>query len=260
MYGQDEIEIHPDGRGVIPQVEADQIRKLRAEEQWERFDSVVIGQTAAEQSRGWFNTWNQFSSAQQLRWFSGRDPGVGSAFTNQFSERSDWAQDFHQVTCEFIAPPGFSDIENDQNDALITPMMFAQMLPQYLNLQVVLSDSDSIAQAPASHFPAGFGTSYPLVSGASAPTVFAGNNGEPVVSNSWKFPSPVMLAAKSSIRIEGEISQPLRAALQAMAGPGSKNIPTANPQEPFQLANFYIIRITLRGPRYLQLRGARSSA
>lgn len=260
MYGQEDIEIHPDSRGVIPPLEAEQIRKLRAEEQWERFDSVVIGRDSANQSRGWFNSWNGFASAQQLRWFSGRDPGVGSAFTNQFSERSDWAQDFHQVCVEFIAPPGISDIETDQNDALITPLLFAQMLPQYLNLTLVLSDSDSIAQAPASHYPSGFGISYPLVASAAATTVFAGNNGEPIVSNSWKFPSPVMLAAKSSIRIEGEISQPLRGALQAMAGPGDKLIPTANPQEPFSLANFFIIRATLRGPRYLQLRGARSSA
>ena len=259
MYGQEDIEIHPDHRGVVPASEAAQVRDLRAEEQWERYDSVVIGDGAADQSRGWFNTWNAFAGAQQLRWFSGRDPGVGSAFTNQFDSRSDWAQDFHQVMCEFIAPPGMADIESDGNDALITPTLFAQLLPQYLRLRVVLSDSDDIAAAPASHYPAGFGTSYPLVSAAAAPTVYAGNNGEPIVSNTWKFPEPVMLAAKSQIRIEGEISQPLAGAFLAMAGPGFKLIPAANGQD-FQLANFYIIRITLRGPRYLQLRGARTSA
>ncbi len=216
-YGQD-IEVHPDSRGVIPAAEAAQVRELRAEEQWERYDSVVIGEQAEDQSRGWFNSWPGFAGAQQLRWFSGRDPGVGSAFTNQFSERTDWAQDFHQIMFEFIANTGLSDFEEDPNDAQITPLMFAQMLPQYLRLRVVLSDSDDIAGAPASHFPAGFGTSYPLVSGAAAPAVFAGNNGEPIVANSWKFPEPVMLAAKSQIRIEGEISQPLRNAFAGMAG------------------------------------------
>lgn len=256
MYGQD-IEVHPDSRGVIPPSEAAEVRKLRAEEQWERYDSVIIGNGAEQQSRGWFNTWVNFAAAQQLRWFSGRDPGVGSAFTNQFDARSDWAQDFHQVMCEFICPAGLADFTSDGNDALVTQMLFGQWLMQYLRLRVVLSDSDDIAAAPASHFPAGFGTSYPLVSTAAAPAVYAGNNGEPVVANSWKFPEPVMLAAKSTIRIEGEISQPLRGAFAAMAGPGNLNIPI--PGGVFELPMFYIIRITLRGPRYLQLRGARSA-
>ncbi len=257
MYGQD-IEVHPDRRGVIPAEEAAQVRKLRAEEQWERYDSVIVGQGAEAQSRGWYNTWATFAAAQQLRWFSGRDPGVGSAFTNQFDSRSDWAQDFHQVCVEFITPAGLADYSSDGNDPVLTQILFGQWLSQYLRLRVVLSDSDDIAAAPASHFPAGFGQSYPLVSAAAAPVVYAGNNGEPVVANSWKFPDPVMLAAKSTIRIEGEISEPLRGAFGAMAGPGVLNIPGA--AGIFQLPLFYMIRITLRGPRYLQLRGARSSA
>lgn len=257
MYGQ--LDVTPDSRGVIPQDQAAEIRRMRAEEQWERVDSVVVGQGSQQLTRGWFDDWGGFSAADQLQWFSGRDTGAGPAFTNQTTERTDWAQDIHHVAVEFISPPGIADIETEAIDGQTTPLLFTQMLPSMMSLRVVLADSDEIAKAPANHFPAGFGTSYPLVSGAAAPTTFGGNVGEPVVSNTWKFPLPVMLAAKAKITVIGQIDQPIRAALSAIPGPGFKSLPNKAGGF-FLLANWYQIKITLRGPRYLQLRGARSSA
>ncbi|TPV95537.1 MAG: hypothetical protein B7733_09430 [Myxococcales bacterium FL481] len=261
-YGQVETELPVgDRRGVIPSNEAARVRKIRAEEQWERVDSVVIGKGASTRSRGWFETWPDFAEANELQWFSGRDTAVGPAYTNQQTERTDWAQDIYHISVQMIAPPGIADLETNPNDALIMPLLFQQQLATQLALSVILADSDQVASAPADHFPGGFGTSYPLVSSSATPTTFAGNNGEPVVQNTWKFPEPIMLAAKAKITIRGQIDSPIRGLLAGLTGPGEKNVPTGNPQQPFRkMPNWYTIKITLRGPRYLQLRGARSSA
>lgn len=248
-----------DSRGIIPADLAELIRKSRAEEQWERIDSVVVGRNSSRLSRGWFESWVDLAEADELEWFSGRDTAVGASYTNQKTERTDWAQDIHQVGIEFKAPTGIADIEDEFLDAQIMPLLFVQELPGKMPFKVILADSDQIANAPGDHFPAGIGTSYPLVSAAAAPTVFAGNNGEPIIQNTWHFPLPVMLAAKAKITVAARIDQPLRGAIARLPGPGFKILPDVDGGT-VDLDNWYTIKVTLRGPRYLQLRGARSSA
>lgn len=260
MYGQEEA-IKTDDRGVIDFAQAAKFRQARAREQWERFDSIVVGPTAVQQSQGWFENWNDFAAANRLSWFAGRSSNVGPAYSNQDSERTDWAQDVYDISFEMIAPPGIGDLETDSNDALYTQVLFGQ-LTDALSLRVVLSESDEIAKAPASHFPGGFGISYPLIASQGTSYAAKGNNGEPIVGNTWKFPVPIMLAAKSRITIEGQIDAPLRQTFAAISGPGSKVIPTGKPApgDFHTQPNWYVMRATIRGPRYLQLRGARSSA
>lgn len=269
-FGQEEIPVDvaeiidtptTDGRNVIDKGDAKLVRHFRAQEQWERYDSVVVGQGASVQARGWFENWNTFAQAQNLQWFSGRDAGVGPSYTNQEGERTDWAQDIYQVTVQFIAPLGIADLETDPNDALNTQALF-MMLASNLHLRVILSESDEIASAPADHFPASFGQANVLANQQASPVFSVGTNGEAVVTNSWKFPEPIMLAAKSKITVRGTIDRPLANTFLNILGPGQKNIPTGRPApNDFVLQpNWYVIRVTMRGPRYLQLRGARSSA
>lgn len=259
MFGQADTESLADSRGIIPADRAEQIRELRVAEMWERYDSVVIGPGASSKSKGWFESWRDFASADNLQWFSGRDTNAGPAFVNQNTERTDWAQDLYFTRIEFISPPGISDIETDSNDAQIMPTLFAQQFPSQISIRVVMSDSDEIAKAPANHFPGGHGVTNPIISSASSPSVLAGAQGEPHVSNGWRWPEPVMLAAKAKITVVGGIDAPLRSMLTALSGPGYKRIP--NGQGGFvQMPNWYVIKITHAGPRYLQLRGARSSA
>lgn len=250
-----------DGRNVINKGDARLVRHFRAQEQWERYDSVVVGDGAATQARGWFNNWNNFAQAQNLQWFSGRDAGVGPSYTNQEGERTDWAQDIYQVTVQFIAPPGIADLETDPNDALNSPTLF-MMLANALHLRVILSESDEIASAPADHFPSSFGQVNLLANSQATPVFSMGTNGEAIVSNSWKFPEPIMLAAKSKITVRGTIDRPILQTFMNILGPGFKNIPTgrAAPNDFILQPNWYVIRVTMRGPRYLQLRGARSSS
>jgi hypothetical protein len=261
MYGlrQEEIEEATDERGVIAPSVANKIRKMRAAEQYERYDSIVIGAGAEDVTRGWFNTWQAFANASRIAWFGARDTNVGPSYSNIITERADWAQDIHQTHVEFISPPGLAELETDANDAGSVPLLFSHELPNYMGMRVILADSDEIANAPASHFPAGFGVAGTQVAAAAAPTVVAGANGEVHVSNSWKWPSPVMLAAKSRIAFQATIDEPIRAMLRAIAGPGAKLVPDGAGGV-VTYPNWYRIRVTLRGPRYLQLRGARSSA
>jgi len=264
-YGAEEdisseaIANNTDSRGVISKNLAAQIRQIRAGEIWERVDSVVIGPGAAARSRGWFNSWADMAGADQLQWFSGRDTAAGPAYVNQSTERTDWAQDLYQTHIEFISPTGLAEYESVGDDAQITPILFSQMLPQMLSIRITLADADEIAKAPSSHFPAGFGPTYPVFAGAASTAVMPGTQGEPTVSNSWKWPEPIMLAAKAKITVYGNIDAPIRDVFRTLPGPGNKLIPDGLGGQ-IVMPNWYTIRITHRGPRYLQLRGSRSSS
>jgi hypothetical protein len=128
-----------------------------------------------------------------------------------------------------------------------------------LTLTTRLSESDEIAEAPASHYPSGYGVAYPSISAAAAPVTIAGTNGEPFVGNAWKWPEPLMLAAKSKITVTGAIDDPLKSALRTLPGPGFRRVPNGDGTYT-EIPNYYVIRITFAGPRFLQLRGARSSS
>lgn len=258
-FGQDEINSTTDRRGVVPSNFAEQVRAARAAEWWERYDSIVIGPGARELSRGWFNDWAQFAAADRLTLFSGRDSSVGPAYTNQPSERTDWAQDLYHTHVELLAPVGASEQQTISIDAQTTPLMFLHDLGAQLVLTTKLAESDEIAQAPASHYPAGYGVAYGQNAGAASPITIAGTNGEPFIGNGWKWPEPIMLAAKAKLTVLGSIDQPLKNALRTLPGPGFRRI--ANGDGTFtDIPNYYTIRMTFSGPRYLQLRGGRSSS
>ena len=249
----------PDKRGLLTPDEYNELLKTRVAEQWERIDSIVIGPGARDIDDGWFNTWAEFAAADELVWYSGRSSNVGKSLSNQQTERTDWAQDIHQSLIEFIAPTGLSDFESDPNDGFVTPQLFVQQLPQYMPFRVQLAEADDMTLSPGSHYPSGYGPSYVVQDGAAAPSTFAGVMGEPSITNGWKWPEPLRLAAKSKITVLARIDQPYRTFLSNLPGPGFKQIPDGQGGV-VQLPTFYIIRCTQRGPRYLQLRGARSSA
>lgn len=251
-------------RGRLPSDVEAYIRKTRVAEQWERYDSVVIGPGANAIDDGWFNTWADFALADELTWFTKRNGGVGASFTNQKTERLDYAQDIFQTGIEFIAPPGLGDRESQILDEQIAPLMFSAMLPAQMSFRVKLADADEIALAPGNHFPAGYGVAGGLVDAAAAPVLLPGTNGQAHVSNTWKWPDPVMLPAQGRIAVFARLDNPLRAALAQLSGvgadatPGHKIIP--GPNGDILMPNWYVIKVFMRGPRYLQLRGARSAA
>lgn len=258
MYGQEEIDKLADKRGVVPPNLAAGVRDMRAQEWWQRYDSVIIGPGARDRSRGWYNSWADFANASTIKWFGGRE-GAGLEWTNQERERTDWAQDLLFTNVEFVVPTGPGDLYTEPNDAEVMKYLFTGDIANQLTLTTVLAESDEISKAPAIHYPAGWGNAYPALGSVSSPTVLPGPSGEPNINNAWKWPEAIMLAAKATLQVNGIVGSPIRDILGSLPGPGFRRIPTAGGSF-VDLPCWYAIRITFSGPRYLQLRGARTAA
>jgi hypothetical protein len=67
-----------------------------------------------------------------------------------------------------------------------------------------------------------------------------------------------MIAAKAKLTVRAYIAQPIKDLLAAIPGPGLSLYPNGTGGY-VEKPNWYAIRVTFRGPRYLQLRGARSA-
>lgn len=254
----------------VPPDLAQVIRDTRVAEQWERYDSVVIGPGARDIDSGWFNDWASFAAADKIEFFKQRASSVGDSYSNQGTERTDFAQDFYQTGIEFYAPAGLGELETDLLDQMIMPLFFVRELPNRMPFRVKIADADEIALFPGSHAPSGYGVTGVEASQAPAPMMSPGQQGDAHVSNTWKWPEPVMVPAAGRISVIARIDTPAREFLRQLDGcPGSKNMPPCGaaqaslnnePVESILYPNWYMIRVFFRGPRYLQLRGARSAA
>jgi hypothetical protein len=249
---------------VSPEVQAD-VRQLRSKEQWLRYDSVLIGPGARDIDPTFFNTWAELVAADSILFNAGqRSANVGLAYTNQSSEREDFAQDIYQSGVEFIAPPGIQEFETDQSDALLMPLVFTQEIPNRSSFRVEMADTDTIALVPGVHLPAGVGTTATATDDSSSNVTIPGHTGTADVRNTWNWPEPVKIPAKGQFNVRMRIDRPWKQCLSNFtAAPGNKVIPFTNPEleqvGTFECPNLYIIRVWHRGPRYVQLRGARSS-
>jgi hypothetical protein len=254
MLGQTDPVV--DKRGLIEN--AAEFRNARVAEPWTRYDTVVIGQGAQDVDRGWFNTWADFANASKISWFVGRSSGVGDSYCNTPDARTDFAQDIYQTNVEFLCPPGLGEFGQDVLDQGLAQLFFTYQLPTEMPLRTKLAGTDEVSLLPANHMPSGFGVAGTVVDGAAAPTVLPGSQGTPHVTNNWAWPDPILLAAKSLISVEAVLDRQSRGLFAALPGPGVINVPTGEGTF-YQYPCWYKIRISMRGPRYVQLRGARSS-
>lgn len=255
---------------VSPEVQAD-VRQLRSKEQWLRYDSVLIGPGARDIDPTFFNTWAEFVAADSILFNAGqRSANVGLAYTNQSSEREDFAQDIYQSGVEFHAPPGIQQFETDQTDALLMPLVFTQELPNRTSFRVEMADTDTIAVVPGIHLPAGVGTTGTATDDSSSDVTIPGHTGTADVRNTWNWPAPIKIPAKGQFNVRMRIDRPWKQCLSNLINsPGSKVIGIPQPGQgqggqfeesgTFSCPNLYMIRLWHRGPRYVQLRGARSS-
>lgn len=263
-YGAEEadvtkkVEAATDNRGVVDQRAANLLRQYRSAEEWQRYDTIVIGKGASKRDPGWFENWTDLSNASELQWFSGRASGVGGSFANQTTERADWAQDLHMTSIEFVCDPFLGEFESQPLEENLVPLFFSKTLPDLMSVRVILSDSDEIAKAPASHFPGRYGHDGFYSDSSSGPTLMPANNGAPGQSG-WRWVVPITLAAKSRLTVSARIDEPAIEMLRALPDPGTKLIPQPDGTV-VEIPNWYKIRVTHSGPRYLQLRGARQSS
>ncbi len=249
-----------DSRGLLTPRAADLVRELRADEAYEIHDSIVIGPGAAALDDGWFNDWAGFSNAANLVWFGGRSSNVGRAYSNQPDSRRDWAFDVYMFSIEwFIQSPKNRERLTDVLDVQHMPELFLDVLPNTMPFKIRLAQADDVLEIPAVRAPASAGRQGLFANGAVDEVYGPGVQGDPHVSNNWKWPSPLMLPAQGQITVSSKVDNPMNQLLQALAGsPGNFTTPLpagGEREDPV----WYVIRCTFTGNRYLQLRGARSA-
>lgn len=242
----------------------EEVRNLRSKEQWLRYDSVVIGPGARDADPGWFNTFAEFANADRILFNTGsRSRAVGLEYSNQQSEREDFAQDIYQTGIEFHAPPGILDTESQALDATVMPLLWVTELPNRSSFRITMADTDTIAIIPGIHAPAAVGTSQVATDDSSSNVTIGGQTGTADLRNSWTWPEPVKIPAKGQFAVELRLGEPIRQTLQGLTNtPGTKTLIESLPNlqvNQVEYPNWYFIRVWHRGPRYVQLRGARSS-
>jgi len=234
---------------------------MRAEEQWERVDTVVIGAGARNVDGGWFNTWEEFAKASKIIWGVERRD-AGDSFSNLSGPQEDFAQLIYQSGIDFIAPPGIAGFEQQLLDTLM-PEIFMRMLPESMAFHVQQANTDDVLNVPGSHLPGVAGVSGATLGGAGALILDAGQRGTADVRNSWQWAKPLQVPAKSKLQVISRVDGEMRDLLLSLPiTPGTKNVPyldNNNEVQQAQLANWYKIRVWHRGPRFVQLRGARSA-
>lgn len=241
-------------------------RGLRAEEQWLRYDTICIGPGAKAINSTWFENFSEFADADSLTWMDGsRTRQVGLAYCNQSGDTEDWSQRIYQTGIEFMAPPGIAEGETVALDSAVMPEIFTRLLPEMMSFRVIMQDLDDVLIAPGSHMPGIAGVSGGFADGAGSTLFDAGQRGTGDIRNSWTWPKPLGVPAKSKISVNARIDNPVKGFLRSLTTvPGSKSfvIPAALPITGFQtvtLRNWYRIMVWHRGPRFVQLRGARSA-
>lgn len=244
------------------------IRGARAEEQWLRYDTICIGPGASRVHQSWFEDFQDFANADSLTWNDGtRTRQVGLAYCNQSGDTEDWAQRIYQSGVDFLAPPGILGSEAQVAEAAVLPELFLRELPEMLAMFVNMQDLDDVLLLPGSHLPGVTGVTGATFNGAGFLIADAGQRGTADMRNSWSWPEPLEVAAKSKLVVRARIDQPIRPFYQQLNGvPGVKTVTVNIPSDEgpsiarqIEYRNWYRIRVWHRGPRFVQMRGARSA-
>lgn len=241
-----------------------EIRNLRDESIWVRYDSVLIGQDL-DNVPGWNNNFAQFANREEIRFNDGsRTEGTaGPTYCNQSGDTEDWAQDIYSTRVEFFVPFGDSEFDSSQFDSAFGPFLWLQELPRRSSFEVKLADADSYLKVPGVFLPSNTGVEGASIGGNAGTFAIPGHTGQAALTVGWVWPEPLRVPAKGKIVTIMRLGQPIRQFLSGIGTlPGVKSVPIpAGPNITVlrEYPNFYGIRVSHWGPRYLQLRGARSS-
>lgn len=247
----------------------EEARGMRAKEPWVRYDSVVIGPNLPNVP-GWFPTFGQYAAADEVRFNDGsRTEGTaGGEYCNQSGDTEDWAQDIYRTAIEYIAPFGIEDVELNSFDEAFGPTFWNQEMPRRCLATVSLADADNVLKVPPVMLPSNLGVSDAVTGGAGSIFTIGGQTGVNDLKSGWTWPKPLQVPAKGKIIVSVRLGKPVRQFLQQVGvfAPGQKSIPMSavGPggliiNQLVAYPNWYTIRVSHWGPRYLQLRGARSS-
>jgi len=238
-----------------------QLRDLRASEPWLIYDSICIGPGAGDVDNGWFNSWTEFAAAgDKLKWFFGARKLAPKWATNVSGEREDFSLYLYQGMFEIVVPPGVSGLDRSGVDQTVVPLLVPYLLSTFLSMQMKLGGVDVTLVLPASHLPASTGIVGGRTDGAAGPTSVPGSVGVPAAQNTWKFAEPQSIPRQGRWSMEGFLDEPARGFLRNLEGPSAKQVPAVVAGgDTAVFPNWTVLRVSMRGYRNVQLRGARSS-
>lgn len=236
------------------------IRNVRDASLFSLYDTYWVGFGANKRDPGYNDTYQEMALQEKLTFFQGRKIQA-LAWTNQPGDRRDWAFEASFLTAEMMQLyPSIGNYCQNPLDAQFGPA-FWSTLAQGLAITIKQGDAaDVIWESPLSFVPAGNQATNLNFDGSSAPATTPANNGVADKRCFLAFASPISLPAKSKLDVELRIADPIKSFLASanLPPPGAIQLPTeAGIVEMFQ---WYGIRISLHGVRYLQLRGAREAA
>ncbi len=224
--------------------------KSKVKQPYLKYDSLIVAQGAKEIDQGFYNDWATLSRASTLRWFTDRASGIPNWCTSQLSDRSDWAFEVHQAGIEYWAPTVNSARNANPTDNQM-PEIWSVNMPQQMAFEWKLADTDFVLKVPGVHAPGAVGPHGIQFDQSPSGIIFPPPNGTPVITNSWKFPDPLKISMRSTMEVQSRIEEPLVGLLAAMTGPGSKLYVTGPAGGVYALPNYYVIRVWMRGARYI---------
>lgn len=244
--------------------EQQKIEDIRNEEQWTRYDTIMVGRDAPKVTQnGWKGTFSDFANEDLLTWNDGsRTKQIGKSYCNQSGNTEDFAQLIYQTGVEFLAPVGLGRDVEFSADALVMVNYWTQTLPRSMSFSVKLQDTDEWLLVPGSHLPGGTGTTGAYATDSGLPLIYPGQNGEPNLGAVWQWPKPLRVAAKKKLVVEATLDKPVKEFLQQLnANPGLAFVTVPDGANPGQFKQatmklWFGIRVWHRGPRRVQLRGA----
>jgi hypothetical protein len=244
------------------------IRNVRDENHWSRYDSVVIGPGASQQAPGWFDTFAAFANTDEHIFFtSARTSSAGLPYVNTSGQSEDWRQDVYALRVEAFSTFGWEGADQNALDSGFLPLLWSTDVPRRSSGRLRLADTDDVLIQPVITTPGVVGPAGGDIGAAASTATLAPGQGIADQRAGWVFPRPLQVPAKGKITFAMKVGEPIRGFLaQLTALPQRKNVvvpgvagPSLTSSQTVSVPNWYVIRVSLVGPRFLQLRGARSS-
>lgn len=231
--------------------------KVKVKQPYLKYDSIIIGPGAKQLDPGYFEDWLTFGRATSLKWFTDRASAVPNWATSTNTDRSDWPLEVHQGGVEFYAPYVDRQVNINITDNFM-PQIFTTKLPVEMEFNFQIADTDLVLKLPGVHAPAGVGPFGIVYDASPAGIIAPAINGEPLINNSWKFPDPMRISTRTTITVSSRVEDPLIGLFTGgLTGPGFKAYPINPAGQIYNLPNWYVIRVWLRGARFIENIAAR---
>jgi len=249
-----------------------QLERLRADESWPLYDTVLIGNQVPDHP-GWFPSFEAFAQETEISFFNRRNRSqVGPEYCNlDTSEQLDFAYEIDSIGVDFLGPPCATGTTEEQTWTAANcsgNIMWQADIPRHAELSLVLNQDEKL-NIPVSACPSGIGpkgssafNGWPTAVPVTGPDIGAigqFTNGEPIIDNRWPFPKPIRVPRNHNLRAVIKLSEWARYAVNRFEGPNQMFM-GYNEQSPedASVPAVAAIRVTLIGRRFVQLRNAQS--